>query len=91
MSIYDALKAGVHQYIKKKSRWREKDSQTGGIQKEGDGQWGSIKSGFGPLSLTMCVGKYGIIPKMDLTHLKQSHDPVSHATVAELPNATKRA
>lgn len=39
----------------------------------------------------MCVGKYGIIPKMDLTHLKQSHDPVSHATVAELPNATKRA
>lgn len=38
----------------------------------------------------MCVGKYGIIPKMDLTRLKQSHDPVSHATVAELPNATKR-
>lgn len=39
----------------------------------------------------MCVGKYGIILLMDLTHLKPSYDPLSHVTITELPNETERA
>lgn len=39
----------------------------------------------------MCVGKYGIILLMDLTHLKRSHHPLAHVTVAELPDETDRA
>lgn len=34
----------------------------------------------------MCVGEYGIILLMDLTHLIPSHEPLSHVTVAQLPN-----
>lgn len=34
----------------------------------------------------MCVGEYGIILLMGLTHLIASHEPLGHVTVVQLPN-----
>lgn len=44
----------MHQYIKKKAAGERKIEANGGNIEEGDGQWGSIKSSLGPLSLTVC-------------------------------------
>lgn len=57
-----------------------------GGQTEGGGQKGAAKSGCAPLSWCMCVGEYGIILLMDLTHLIPSHEPLSYVTVVQLPN-----
>lgn len=34
----------------------------------------------------MCVGEYGIILLMDLTHLIPSHEPLGYVSVVQLPN-----